>query len=43
MKAFMLGVLFAAVLDYAGVMNAASIIVLIQALGQVVLAWLLQI
>ncbi len=43
MKAFILGVLFTAVLDYMGVMDAASIVVLIQALGQVILAWFLQI
>lgn len=43
MKAFMLGVLVTAILDYMGVMDAASIVVLIQALGQVILAWFLQI
>ena len=39
MKAFLLGVLIIALLDYANVMDAASIIVLFQSLAQATLTW----
>ena len=40
MKAFLLGVLFTALLDYAGVMDAASVVVLLQSLAQTALTWI---
>lgn len=39
MRAFLLGVLIIALLDYANVMDAASIIVLFQSLAQATLTW----
>ena len=39
MRAFILGVLVAALFDYAGVMDAASIVVLFQSLAQATLTW----
>lgn len=40
MRAFLLGVLIIALLDYANVMDAASIVVLFQSLAQATLTWI---
>ena len=39
MKAFVLGVLGTALFDYAGVMDAASVVILLQSLAQTTLTW----
>ena len=39
MKAFVLGVLVTALFDYAGVMDAASVVILLQSLAQTTLTW----
>ena len=40
MRAFLLGVLIIALLDYANVMDAASVVVLFQSLAQATLTWI---